>query len=237
MPCQMCVSRSCLCKYEKHRRQRHYSRLLQSPNYLELLEDQNQRLSRAVVAMHKRLVDAHAWEGGEIDAISLGSASVHHIIDAVERNGTPSDSHCSSPVSTRTPRLSRDTTASSNGSWTNDPPLLSEQTSSAADFVQQYASFLQQSSLLNNKTAEKMSSQTPFGTQHMGMQITTEPETMEEWINAFTSLDSTHFTEEELIDPLSQPAVFDTASVMMGYAGDPSAQYHQALNSAHKQGA
>ena len=145
MPCSTCTARSYLCKYEKHQRQRHCSRLLQSPNYLELLEDQNQRLVRAVKALHKQLVDANAWDtsDGELP-------SVHHICEKLERRNSPPNSNRHSPASFPVPRLSHDSYMDSAEDLAIDTPTRTQPPpQNASEIISEYASFLQQSSLEN----------------------------------------------------------------------------------------
>lgn len=204
MPCSMCVSRSCLCKYEKHRRQRHYSRLLQSPNYLEMLEDENQRLVRAVMALHKQLVDANAWD--QVNGES--PPSVHHIIESLEkRRSSPANTHASSsPVPCNVPRLSHDSSVESLDELVCETPQPGNNHTS--EIISQYASFLQQSSLENLSNA--------YGTE-----LTNSPATVGEWMDVFSRYNNSPNTRQLFedmpgIDPLSAEP---NAKEHINYAG------------------
>lgn len=216
----MCTARSCLCKYEKHRRQRHYSRLLQSPNYLEMLEDQNQRLVRAVKALHKQLVDANAWDSADGEP-----PSVHHICEALERRNSPSTSNCQSPASFQVPRLSHDSSMDSVEDLAIDTPTGTQPTpQNASEIISQYANFLQQSSLESlNKVYGNPSD------------VTSEPQSIGDWVDVFTRLNtSSHDLFNDLdasgIDPLSTELMPTTAKGYPGHSDMPVPAGHDDLD-------
>lgn len=54
-----------------------------TPSYLIQLEDTNHKLARAVIAMHRKLIEKDAWDHGEIQVTEEGEPVLHGILDVL----------------------------------------------------------------------------------------------------------------------------------------------------------